>query len=436
MNAVLDPVAQDFQPVHLEWKTWQPEKSTSVVSSFLKAQTADLRGRMVVVFGLGAVGGRCWLLLARLGVATLLGVDPDCYGPESWRTQPALFGASAPKAWALGEETHNINPAIRVLTARGFAQDMPLKLLRHADIFVVAGDNLEVVIWAGTMAAALGKPLIQGAVHGETHTALVRAYDLTNPENVCPACALGQREWALQSSRFGCDPQTARAQGLEPTRTLPTICSTAADLTAVESLKWLEGKEQHALRGEELALCLSTYRQFRTKLPRNSRCRCPHRRWQLVDLDEATDTTLGNLARQLGLTDGFQVRGEKPWIRFVVCPDCARQNQVFRFAGVGEEVGHCQCGRPLQAAPLGSSSVIPAADLIQCGDVPLPQLGLKRGAAVGLSQADEWTYFFLPGEPWLDSDPRRLEDSPAGLENSAKPQGESSSPGGLEREQS
>jgi molybdopterin/thiamine biosynthesis adenylyltransferase len=400
MNALLmNPVERHSNPVRLQWRTWKPDACAAVALPFLKAQTAHLNERLVAVFGLGAVGGRCLLMLARLGVGTLLGVDPDSYGPASWRTQPAVFGEANCKAWALGEEAHTINPAIRVLAGRGFAQDVSLNLLRRADVLVVAGDNLEVVIWAGNVAAALGKPLIQGAVHGETYTALVRAYDLTNPQNVCPACALGRREWAAQASRFGCDPQTAHAQGQEPTRTLPTICSSAADLTASEVLKWLEGKEQHALRGEELALCLQTYRQFRTTLPRNKQCRCPHRRRQLIDLDNAERTTPADLAVQLGFAGVFQVRAELPWIRFAICSACDRLHPVLRFAAFGSTVGLCPCGHEMQAAPLGSCSVIPGPDLKECLNVPLPELGLGEGAAVGLSQADDWTYFFLPGEP-------------------------------------
>jgi hypothetical protein len=381
----------------LQWRNWKPEVDATELPSFLKAQTAHLHERMVAVFGLGAVGGRCWLHLARLGVGSLLGVDPDYFGPESWRTQPTWFGSSDSKAWALGDEAHRINPASRIRTGRGFAQDVPLKLLRRADVLVVAGDNLEVVVWAGSLAAALGKPLIQGAVHGETHTALIRGYDLRDPENVCPACALGPREWAAQASRFGCDPRTTRSQGRERTRTLPTICSTAADLTASEVLKWLEGKEQHALRGEELALCLQTYRQFRTTLPRKKDCRCPHRRWQFVDLGNG-DTTLAHIAKQLSYSGAFQVRAERPWIRFALCPACDRQNPVFRFAAFGSEVGRCPCGQGLQSAPLGSCSVIPGADLEKSLHLPLSDLDLKNGAAVGLSQEDDWTYFFLPGD--------------------------------------
>ena len=41
---------------------------------------------------------------------------------------------------------------------------VPVWVLRQADVFVSAGDNLELVVWAGVRAAALGKPLIQGAV--------------------------------------------------------------------------------------------------------------------------------------------------------------------------------------------------------------------------------------------------------------------------------
>jgi hypothetical protein len=149
-----------------------------------------------------------------------------------------------------------------------------------------------------------------------------------------------------------------------------------------------------------LALCLQTYRQFRTTLPRKKDCRCPHRRWQLVDVDNP-ETTLGNLAKQQGFSGPFQVRAERPWIRFALCTACDRQNPVLRFAAFGSAVGGCPCGQELQAGPLGSCSVIPGADLEQCLNLPLPALGLDNGNAVGVSQKDDWTYFFLPGEPDL-----------------------------------
>ena len=72
---------------------------------------------------------------------------------------------------------------------------------------------------------------------GEQWLALVRKYPLKDPQAACPACALGTREWSLIGDRQGCDPHTARVQGIEPTRTLPHVCSLAASLLGAEVLK-------------------------------------------------------------------------------------------------------------------------------------------------------------------------------------------------------
>jgi hypothetical protein len=250
------------------------------------------------------------------------------------------------------------------------------------------------------MAASLGKPLVQGAVHGETWTAFVRGYDLRDPEVACPACAFGPAEWNRLGSRFGCDPMTARAQGTEPTQTLPTVCGTAAQLASSEVFKWLVGLEQQALCAEELAYCLRSHRSWRTALPRNPQCRCPHRRWNWVDVQEnPAALSVSSLVRTLGLvvsSDGStpKVRGELPWISFVICAACGRQNWIHRFAQAGVPVGACACGQTLLAGPPGMQSVLPASDLRSCCDEPLDTLGLKAGGAVGLSQGEgDWTYF-------------------------------------------
>jgi molybdopterin/thiamine biosynthesis adenylyltransferase len=363
-----------------------------------------MKQRTVLLLGLGAVNGRSLELLARLGVGRLIGVDPDVYSELSWVTQPALpADAEQPKAVVLGGQAHAINPGIEILTAVGFAQDVPLKILRQADVFLAAGDNLELPVWAGTFAAGLGKRLIQAAVHGETWTALVRAYDLSDPESPCPACALSDKDWLHLSSRVGCDPGTALAQGREPTRALPMICGTAAMLGVSEVLKGLLSRERQALRNEELVYCVLTHKLWRTALKRQPRCRCPHQRWSLVDVPEGpAETTLAQLAARLGADrerDHLQVRGELPWISGAVCAACGREHRTYQFARLGAEVGRCGCGQALAAAPLGMRSVIPAADLRACWDRPLSALGLGPGAALGLSTNEEWTYFLLAGDP-------------------------------------
>ena len=179
-----------------------PDESTSL---------ADLRMRSVAVFGLGAVGGEILSSLAKLGVGRLIAVDPDHYEEGSWQTQPALLqDAGLPKAWIQGRRAHAKNPAVDLSAGIGRAQATPLGLLRDLDLFVSAGDNLDLLVWAGNLAAALGKPLVQGAVHGPTWTAIVRCFDPAVAKFPCPGCLLGSREWQQLTVRYGCDPASSQ----------------------------------------------------------------------------------------------------------------------------------------------------------------------------------------------------------------------------------
>jgi hypothetical protein len=385
----------------------------------------NLLARLVVlVIGLGAVGARLFAELARLGIGTLLGADPDAYGAESWQTQPSRRWADtgATKARLQGELAHAANPATTVVTFPAFAQDLPLWVPRSADVIVAAGDNLDVMVWAGVVAASLGKPLLQGAVFGEQWLALVRKYPLANADAACPACSLGTREWSLLTQRHGCDPHTARRQGGEPTRTLPPVCSTAASLLAGEVLKTMrpdaiggplpcrdhaaEGVSNKRFAAEEIAYCLASHRVWQTKYLRNPQCRCPHERWGEIDVPNSPDeTTLEMLIEQLpsaGLSDGtassLQVRGESPYVSFTFCSHCGREVPVRRFARAGDVVGRCDCGQPLRAIPLGVRSVIPSSDLPKCLGLPLSDLGVQPGGAVGIAGNEQSTYFFV-GQP-------------------------------------
>ncbi len=386
----------------IRWRHWPstPDRGESVQLRGADGGLGSLAERHVAIFGVGAVGGRTLEALVRVGVGNFLIVDPDHYGADSWVTQPAVpTDEGRPKAWALARRARRINPQVGIRAGFGLAQDVPLRLLRQADVFLAAGDNRELPVWAGVMAAAHGKPLIQGAVDGESWTAFVRGYDLRNPESACPACALSKHEWANLSSRFGCDWATsalARAQGQEPTRTLPMVCGTAAQLLASEALKWLMHQGRQALAGEELALCLRSHRSWRTTLPRNPSCRCPHSRWKWVELNKpAPELTLRMLAEQLDDSDRKrpQVRGERPWISFVLCRRCGRKNPGHRFGSAGTEVGDCSCGETLIASPVGMHSVLPQADRWTCFDRPLTELGIDEGEAIGIMDGEHWTYF-------------------------------------------
>jgi molybdopterin/thiamine biosynthesis adenylyltransferase len=198
---------------------------------------------------------------------------------------------------------------------------VPLSILRRADVLIVAGDNLELLIWAGVLAGHLGLPLIQGAVHGETATCFVRVFDRSQPDGPCPGCLVGSAEWSQMKAKEGCDLKTLSLLGTEPTRTLPTVCRTTAELVATEALMWLAGTTKGVLRDQEMALSLYGHRIWCTALSRKQDCRCPHDRWSSVDLDgPPADLSLRDLLERVGqpwansdASGHPQIRSEVPW---------------------------------------------------------------------------------------------------------------------------
>jgi molybdopterin/thiamine biosynthesis adenylyltransferase len=365
----------------------------------LPAGASLLAERTALVVGLGAAGGPTFEQLARLGVGTLWGVDPDRYGPESVLTQPSLYEhAGQPKATVQGERARRINPAIDVRTAVGVAQDIPLSILRQADLFIAAADNLEVVVWLGRIAAGLGKRMLQASVEGHTWTATVRAYGLDDPLAACPTCGMSVKERQSLRHRFGCDPARAVRDGGEATRTLPAVCLHASTLAVSEAIKGWMDVGAPPLRGAEYTHCLLTHRGYRSELPRDANCAAPHRRWSLCDVGAASDAmTPAMLADRLGLSvyqPLLQVRGEVPWVSFGLCGQCGRQRQVRRFARFGSIVAACDCGGHVTAGPLGARTIMPAADLRACWDLSLAEIGVEAGAAVGMAEEDDWTWFF------------------------------------------
>ncbi len=408
-------------PSGMRWRQWQPVAEREFVDpdgQLLKGQTQAISQGTAASLALGAVGGRCWLTLARLRIGGLIGADMDRYGASSWRTQPVdPCHAGQYKAWVLGEMAHRLHPGTHIRAAVGQAQDVPLSLLRKADVWLAAPDNVEMMVDLGILAAALGKPLVQGAVHGESHLAIVRGYDLRDPDSVCPACSLTAQEWANLQARKGCDGGNAPAQ--QATRTSPVLCALAADLLASEAGKWLEELERHALKGEQLDYSILGHKLYRTQLSRNPKCPCPHQRWLWHDLQEAAAATplgelvesaLGSRARQERL---LQVRAEAPWCRQTFCCSCGRPSKVCLFAPRGAEVGRCPCGQSLRAGPRGLGSVIPASELSAALAKTPAQLGLGPGASIGLSLGDPWTYLVFPGNPSFKPEPTATVDRDA-----------------------
>lgn len=411
MSANMQQEQTSESPALIQWRySHTPSSSDNGMSLLPKLRgsvgnPAGVTKGVLVALGVGGVGGVVTQAAARHMVGTVVMVDPDSYQAESWLTQPALpTDAGRHKAWVQGEIAHAIYPAGHVWAGVGFAQDLPLSVLRRASVLVVAGDNRALPVWAGQMGLNLKVPVVQGAVDGNTWTAIVRGYNLADTEATCPACTMSTKELAQLDSLDGCDPGKHRALGQVPTRTLPMVCGTAGQLAFAEAMKWMLGTTKLALAGEELTYCLLSHRLYRTELPRHLKCHCRHRSWNQADIEvPLAEVTLAMLAdrwgQKLDPASGLQVRSEVPWISFVLCPGCGRQNTVRRFARLMEPVSRCNCGEVLVASPLGKHSVLPADDLRACWEVPLASLGLGPGAAVGMSMEEDWTYFFAAGWP-------------------------------------
>jgi hypothetical protein len=186
---------------------------------------------------------------------------------------------------------------------------------------------------------------------------------------------------------------------------------------------------------EELDYCLLTHRIWQTKYARNWQCRCPHERWRQIDVaGPPSETTLEMLLmdatydikpRPLVAPNGptslvsptVQIRGETPFASFTICSHCGMEVAVRRFAKVGDSVGQCGCGETLRAIPMATRSVIPSHEIRHCLGIPLSELGVPAGGAIGVATEDLSTYYFI-GQPPLVCDFRKsrpLPVKPAGV---------------------
>ena len=378
---------------------WRPLSSPGAIPALRGADqlAATLQDKNVLMLGLGAIGARTFQGLARIGVGHLVGIDLDVYGQQSWCTQPCFpEDAGSLKAQVQGELAHRINPGIQVTTFAGQAQDIPWKYLQLADLILVAGDNYELGVWAGERAVAFRKRVLHAAVDGDSWLPVVRRFDLRDPTQACPGCTLSDAQWLDLQSRHGCDPELSRVQGRTPTRTLPHVCATAAQMLVNETLKSLGdrrhlGAGQQPAESQEIALSLLPVRVLRSQLPRARSCRCPHQPYQVITLEQTpAKLTLADVLTELEIAPTqARVAGERDWVSHTVCASCYARSSIQRLGAVGEPVGACLCGEQLLAIPQGTYSVVPLEQLRANLQRPLQQLGLSEGEALTIRVTDD-----------------------------------------------
>ena len=123
----------------------------------------------IAVIGCGGLGGYVVLLLARIGVGSMIVVDPDRFDETNLNRQAfAVSGTiGVSKIDAAVSAVKSVNPAVVI---KGFPTALSasnaLKILNDADVVVDALDNLPDREMLRNMARQMKLPLVHGAIAG------------------------------------------------------------------------------------------------------------------------------------------------------------------------------------------------------------------------------------------------------------------------------
>ena len=123
----------------------------------------------VAVIGCGGLGGYVIEELARLGVGTIVAIDPDVFEEHNLNRQilssPATLGRA--KVEAASARVAEINPAVTLIAIRDYyAPENGPELLRDARVVVDALDSIPTRLALAETCKELGIPLVHGAIGG------------------------------------------------------------------------------------------------------------------------------------------------------------------------------------------------------------------------------------------------------------------------------
>lgn len=146
-----------------------PARYIRNLGSITLCEQMALSNRTAAVVGAGGLGGYVITLLARVGVGSLIVIDPDSFDETNFNRQ-ALSGMGAlglPKVEVAAATVADINPGVTVIPHQA-RFDFPegLELLRGADVVIDALDNIEDRLSLQEGAAEIGIPLVHGAIAG------------------------------------------------------------------------------------------------------------------------------------------------------------------------------------------------------------------------------------------------------------------------------
>ncbi len=357
-----------------------------------------LRALRVALVGCGSVGGRIADSLARLGVDALWLIDPKQHKAESLLTHsidPDQVGQS--KAISLGRRCKRLSPATQIAVFEGPVQQLPIAAFAEAHLVALASDNLSCEAEAGQRCLSLSRPLVQGAVHGESLTAAVRFFANGPSGGPCPRCLFGEAEVeALKSeTRFSCEPRPAGVAPAPavalPTFSVGSLCSLAADLVVIQILRYVLGLGEPV--GDTLLMYNGyTHRTDSTRIRRNPACPSNHQAWRIRTsprpLAECAPVELFALAgcsAESGCAIGVD---GLVWVEAAKC-QCPEATPLRRFHSAGQPwaEGCPICHGRRVVSPFFSHAMATVGALGPDVHRPLGQLGAGAATAVLIQDA-------------------------------------------------
>ncbi|MEI6388583.1 MAG: HesA/MoeB/ThiF family protein [Spirochaetota bacterium] len=123
----------------------------------------------VAIIGCGGLGGYLIEGLARLGVGTLIAVDPDSFEASNLNRQilATITDLGRPKTQVAEERVRSINPATTVIQRQlRFEAATADLILAGVDVIADALDSIPSRLELAAAAARLGLPLVHGAIAG------------------------------------------------------------------------------------------------------------------------------------------------------------------------------------------------------------------------------------------------------------------------------
>jgi molybdopterin/thiamine biosynthesis adenylyltransferase len=123
----------------------------------------------VAVIGCGGLGGYVIEELARLGVGTIVAIDPDVFEEHNLNRQllssPATLGRA--KAEAAAARVAEINPAVTLVPIQAaYTPENGEELLHDSQVIVDALDSIQTRLALAKTCTELGIPMVHGAIGG------------------------------------------------------------------------------------------------------------------------------------------------------------------------------------------------------------------------------------------------------------------------------